>query len=74
MQDTNESLTRNFTLKDILDAIKPLPKGRAPRHDRVPMEFFQEYMEEVASTLLRVGATSASINKGLITLIPKSGD
>jgi hypothetical protein len=68
-------------VRDILDAIKALPKGKAPGHDGVPMEFFHEYAEEVASTLLQAfmamlnsGATSAAINKGLITLIPKTGD
>jgi hypothetical protein len=45
------------------------------------MEFFHEYAEEVAPNLaqaftamLNSGATSAFINKGLITLIPKTGD
>jgi hypothetical protein len=46
------------------------------------MEFFHECAQEVASDLLRAftvlmlnaGGTSAHINKGLITLIPKSGD
>jgi hypothetical protein len=45
------------------------------------MEFFHEYVEEVAPTLAQAfttmfnsGATSAFINKGLITLIPKTGD
>jgi len=80
-QDTNASLTRDFTVRDILDTIKALPKGKAPTHDGVPMEFFHEYAEEVASTLLQAfmamlnsKTTSASINKGLITLIPKTGD
>jgi hypothetical protein len=47
----------------------------------VPMEFFQEFEKEVAPMLfhaflamLRAGATLAHTNKGLITLIPKSGD
>jgi hypothetical protein len=81
IQDTNASLTRDLTIRDILDAIKELPKGEAPGHDGVPMEFFHEYAEEVAPTLLQAftamlnsGATSASINKGLITFIPKTGD
>jgi mannosylglycoprotein endo-beta-mannosidase len=45
------------------------------------MEFYQEYADEVAPTLFRAftamfnaGTTSAYINKGLITLIPKIGD
>jgi len=64
-----------------MDAIKALPKGKALGHDGVPMEFFQEFQKEVAlmlflafSVMLRAGATSAHIIKGLITLIPKSSD
>jgi len=77
-QAMNKRLTRNLSLKDVTDAIKALPKGKAPGHDGLPMEFFQEFEKEVASmlllafsTMLRAGATSAHINKGLITLIPK---
>jgi hypothetical protein len=80
-QETNASLIRDLTIRDILDAIKALPKGKAPGHDGIPMEFFHKYADEVAPTLLKAftamlnaGATSASINKGLITLIPKIGD
>jgi mannosylglycoprotein endo-beta-mannosidase len=74
-------LTRDLTVRDIIDTIKALPKGKALGHDGVPMELFHEYAKVVASTLLQAfttmlnsGATSASINKGLITLIPKTGD
>jgi hypothetical protein len=52
IQDTNASLTRDLMVRDILDAIKALPKGKAPGHDGVPMEFFHEYAEEVPPTLL----------------------
>jgi len=45
------------------------------------MEFFHECAQEVAPTVLKAfmvmlnsGETSAYINKGLITLIPKTGD
>ncbi len=58
-----------------------MPKGKAQGNDGIPMEFFHEYVEEVAPTLAQAfttmfnsGATSAFINKGLITLIPKTGD
>jgi hypothetical protein len=81
IQDTYVSLTRDLMVRDILDAIKALPKGKALWHDGVPMEFFHEYAEEVTPTLLQAfivmlkfGATSASINKGLITLIPKTNN
>ncbi len=77
----NERLIQDLSLKDITEAIRPLPKGRALGHDGIPMEFFQEFEAEIAPTLLhacsamlRTRATSPFINKGIITLIPKSGD
>ncbi len=80
-EDVNSSLTRSLVLKEIHDAIRALPKGKASGHDGVPMEFFHECAQEVAPDLLQAframfnaGKTSAHINKGLITLIPKSGD
>jgi hypothetical protein len=79
--NTNENLTKDLTIKDILEAIRAFPKGKALGHDGIPMEFFHELAEEVSPSLLNtftamlnVGSTSAYINKGLITLIPKAGD
>jgi hypothetical protein len=67
-------------LGEIHKAISALPKGKAPGHDDLPMEFFHECAEKIAPTLLQAftsmlntGRTSTSINKGLITLIPKTG-
>jgi hypothetical protein len=58
-----------------------MPKDKAPGCDGIPTEFFQEMTEEISPTLLhafsamlRRGETSEWTNKGLITLIPKSGD
>jgi hypothetical protein len=58
-----------------------MPKGKAPGCDGIPTEFFQEFINEISPTLLqafsvmlRSRETSELINKGLITLIPKSGD
>ncbi len=79
--DINEPLTRKLTLSEIHIAINTLPKGKAPGNDGLPMEFFHECAEETAPILLQAftamlctGRASASINKGLITLIPKAGD
>jgi hypothetical protein len=79
--DINEALTRKLTLSEIHIAINALPKGKAPGYDGLPMEFFHECAEETAlillqafTTMLCTGRASASINKGLITLIPKAGD
>jgi hypothetical protein len=77
----NERLVKDLSLEDITEAIRALPKGKAPGHDGIPIEFFQEFEAEIAPTLLlaytamfRSGATSTFINKGIITFIPKSGD
>ncbi len=77
----NDELTKEFTLKEIKEAIAAMPKDKASGSDGIPMEFFQELVEEISPTLLqafsamlRGGETSEWINKGLITLIPKSGD
>jgi hypothetical protein len=58
-----------------------VPKAKAPGHDGIPTEFFQEYVNEVAPTsllafkaMLARGLTSKHINEGMITLIPKSGE
>jgi hypothetical protein len=77
----NIELIRKLTLKEIQDTITTMPKDKASRSDGIPTEFFHEFTKEIAPTLLQVframlstGATSEMINKGLITLIPKSGD
>jgi len=63
------------------EAILAMPKDKAPGCDGISMEFFQEFISEVSPTLLqaflamlRNGETSELFNKGLIILIPKSGD
>jgi hypothetical protein len=74
-------LTKDLTLKEVQDAILVMPKGKAPGWDGIPTEFYQEFVSKISPTLLqafqtmlRNGETSEGINKGLITLIPKSGD
>jgi len=38
--ETNKELTKEFTLKEIQDAISAMLKGKAPRCDDIPTEFF----------------------------------
>ncbi len=68
-------------MKEIRDAISGMPKGKASRCDGIPIEFFQEFINKISPTLLQAFSamlrnreTSELINKGLITLIPKSRD
>ncbi len=79
--DANASLTQNLTLEEVHKAIQALPKSKGLGHDRIPIKFFQACASEVAPTLLKAytailafGKASAYINRGLITLIPKTGD
>ncbi len=81
LPEMNKRLIQDLSLQDITEAIRALPKGRAPGHDGIPMEFFQEFEAKIApmllqacSAMLKIGATSTFINKGIITLIPKAGD
>jgi hypothetical protein len=68
-------------LEKVVEAITSLSKGKAPGHDGLSIEFFQENMEEIAPMLLlaframlSLGLTLTFINKGMITLISKFGD
>jgi hypothetical protein len=68
-------------MEEVTKAIRALPKGKAPGHDGIPMEFFHECEQEIApdlhqafTAMLEEGETSKFINKGTITLIPKSSD
>jgi len=79
--DINEGLICSLSVEEVVKAIRALPKGKAPGHDGIPMEFFQECEKEIApdlhqafTAMLNEGETSAFINKGIITLIPKFGD
>jgi hypothetical protein len=77
----NTERTQDLTLAEVVDAITSRPKGKAPGHDDLPSEFFQETVEMTTPTLLlafqamlSLGHTLKSIKKGTITLISKSGD
>jgi hypothetical protein len=79
--DDNEGLVSSLSMDEVVKAIRALPKGKAPSHDGIPMEFFHECEQEIApdlhqafTTMLNEGETFEFINKGIITLIPKSGD
>jgi hypothetical protein len=38
--ETNKELTKELTLKEIQDDISAMPKGKVPRCDGIPTEFF----------------------------------
>jgi hypothetical protein len=74
-------MTQELTLEEVVEAITSLLKSKTPSHDSLFIKFFQENVEEIAPTILlyframlSLGLTSDLINKGMITLIPKSGN
>jgi hypothetical protein len=77
----NIKMNQELTLEEVVETITSLLKGKAPGHDGLSTEFFQENVEEIAPTflltfraILSLGLTSYFINKGMITLILKSKD
>jgi hypothetical protein len=81
MEAMNADMSRPLSLAEIMEAITLFKKSKAPGHDGIPTEFFQKYVNEVVLMLLLAfkamlaqGLTSEYINKGMITVIPKSGD
>jgi len=36
----NADMTKDLTLKEIVEAITSLPKGKVPKHDGIPTKFF----------------------------------
>jgi hypothetical protein len=60
--ETNASLTQSLTLEEVVKAILALPKNKTPRQDRIPIEFFQSCVNEVAPSLLM--AYTAMLNSG----------
>jgi hypothetical protein len=78
--DVNKALTQNLTLEEIHKAIQALPKGKAPGHDGIPIEFFQACASKVALTLLKAytamlasGEASNYINRGAYHLDSQNG-
>jgi hypothetical protein len=79
--DANANLVSSLSLEEVGRAIQTLPKGKTLGHDDIPIEFFHECEQEITLDLLQAftallseGETSAYINKGVVTLIPKSGN
>jgi hypothetical protein len=78
-KNMNYKLVKDITLDEMKVAINSFSKGKVTRLDGLPMEFFQEILNETSLALLE--ATKAMLeacqfskffNKGLIVLIPKS--
>jgi len=73
----NKELTKTLAFGEIKVAIVAMPKGKTLGRDSLLMEFSEDVaptLLQAYRTMLELGNTSEFINKGLITLKPKSGD
>ena len=79
--EQNESLTREVSLDEIWEAVKSLPKNKAPGCDGVRAKFFQALLDDIQDDLLafiREVMDSfiliLDLNTSKISLLPKAGD
>ena len=70
-----------FTIDEFDKAVKSLSKKSSPGLDGLSTEFYTHFCQQIRSSLFDVfqhslvsGELSLSMRKGVITLIPKSGD
>ncbi|KAJ8402876.1 hypothetical protein AAFF_G00361900 [Aldrovandia affinis] len=76
-----QAMEADVTLEEVREALMGLRDGRAPGHDGLPKEFYVAFWHllgpdllEVYRTLLKGGALSASMQKGVLVLLHKGGD
>ncbi|KAJ8349256.1 hypothetical protein AAFF_G00170560 [Aldrovandia affinis] len=76
-----QAMEADVTLEEVREALFSLRDGRAPGHDGFPREFYVAFWHllgpdllEVYRTLLKRGALSASMRKGVLVLLHKGGD
>ncbi|KAJ8391034.1 hypothetical protein AAFF_G00096550 [Aldrovandia affinis] len=76
-----QAMEADVTLEEVREALMGLRDGRAPGHDGLPKECYVAFWHllgpdllEVYRTLLKGGALSASMQKGVLVLLHKGGD
>ena len=79
--EMNVSITRRNTEEELGAAVKDMAKGKAPGHDGIPVEFFQQLWPTIGKKFYHMilrgienGNFHEGVTKGLISLIPKEGD
>jgi hypothetical protein len=74
----SEPLLGGNTIEELANAITSMAKGKAPRHNEIPMEIFQglwhivgHNFHQMISRGIEVGKLHEGITKGLVSLILK---
>ena len=77
----NISISRRITEEELGAAVRDMAKGKAPGHDRIPVEFFQQFWPTIGKDFYHMilrgienGNFHEGVTKGLISLIPKEED
>ena len=80
-EEMNASLTKEITERELGGVVRDIAKGKAPGHDRIPIEFFQRLWPTVGQDFLLMlvrnmerGELHEGVTRGVICLIPKEGD
>ena len=70
-----------LTLADLTEALASSPRGKTPGIDGIPVDFYSVFWPSLGPVLLQVlqecistGTLTSSIRKGILVLLPKSGD
>ena len=79
--EQNIELLKPLTVEEVAEAVKQLPKGKAPGIDAIPAEFYQELWEDIefdifnfASEAIHQAHISDDLNISKIALLPKTED
>ena len=79
--DHNSELLKPITVKEVKEAMKQLPPGKASGTDSIPAEFYQELWEEIetdifnfASESIKQACIHEDLNSSKIVLLPKTED
>ena len=74
----NKELSRPFTLQDFTDALKEMPKSKAPGTDGFPADFYKIFWKDLKHFFYRMasesydnGALPNTLKEGILALIPK---
>lgn len=80
-EEHNADLLQPLTLKEVTEAMKQLPAGKAPGVDSIPSDFYQELWEDIESDIFNFVSESMDqcfiakeLNVSKIALLPKSED
>ena len=80
-EEQNAKLLKPLTVEEVAEALKQLPKGKAPGIDAIPTEFYQELWEDLkfdifnfASESIHQAHISDELNISKIAPLPKTED